>query len=174
MKSYSKVGVGVKLIVGLISSQESNFSKAGRLLERKYGAVDMKSLVADFNHTDYYEEEFGRDLKRIFLSFKKLTDIKNLYKSKLHTQKIEKRLSSKFKRQVNIDPGYITLGKLVLFTTKNYSHRIYLNRGIYAEVALKFEANSFTPWPWTYPDYRTKEYIEFFNKVREIYKAELK
>lgn len=163
-----------KLIVGLISPQELKFSKALKLLEQKYGPIDLKSSVMGFTHTNYYEKEFGSNLKRIFLSFKKLTDIKNLHKSKLHTQKIEKRLSSKFKRRVNIDPGYITLGKLVLFTTKNYTHRIYLNRGIYAEVTLKFEGNSFTPWPWTYPDYRTKEYIEFFNKVRELYKAQFK
>lgn len=162
----------VKLIVGLISSQESKFSKASKLLEQKYGPIDLKSSVMRFTHTNYYEKEFGSNLKRIFLSFKKLTAIKNLYKSKLDTQKIERRLSSNLKRQVNIDPGYITLGKLVLFTTKNYSHRIYLNRGIYAEVTLKFEGNSFIPWPWTYPDYKTNEYIEFFTRVREIYKAQ--
>ena len=164
----------VKLIVGLISPQESKFSKASKLLEQKYGPIDLKSPVMGFMHTNYYEKEFGSNLKRIFLSFKKLIDIKNLYKSKLDTQKIEKRLSSKLKRQVNIDPGYITLGKLVLFTTKNYSHRIYLNRGIYAEVTLRFEENSFTPWSWTYPDYRTNEYIDFFNKVRKVYKTQLK
>ena len=168
-----KKPTGVKLIVGLISFQESKFSKASKLLEQKYGPIDLRSPVMGFTHTNYYEKEFGSNLKRIFLSFKKMIDIKNLYKSKLDTQKIERRLSSKLKRQVNIDPGYITLGKLVLFTTKNYSHRIYLNRGIYAEVTLKFEGNSFIPWPWTYPDYRTNEYIEFFNKVRQIYKAQV-
>ena len=82
-------------------------------------------------------------------------------------------LSSNNKRRVNIDPGYISLDKLVLFTTKNYSHRIYLNEGIYAEVTLKFERKSFVPLPWTYPDYKTLEYIDFFNKIRETYKDQI-
>ena len=162
-----------KLIIGLFTSQESRFSQVKQLLEKKYGSIDLVSPVMDFTHTKYYEQEFGSNLKRIFFSFERLINTEAMYKLKLYTGNIEKRLMHRSKRQVNIDPGYVSLAKLILLTTKDYSHRIYLKKDIYAEVTLKFEGNSFIPWPWTYPDYRTNEYIKFFNKVRQIYKAQV-
>jgi len=164
---------GVKLIVGLISQSENMFDNVRYLLQKKYGNIDMKSGVMDFDHTNYYEKEFGSNLKKIFFSFRNLLRTKDMFKIKIHTIKIEKRLTIQGKRQVNIDPGYVTMDKLVLFTTKNYGHRVYLNNGIYAEITLKFESNTFIPWPWTYQDYKTKGYIDFFNKVRNIYKRQL-
>ena len=80
MESYSKVGVWVKLIAGLIYAQESKFSRARKLLEQKYGPIDLSSSVTDFNHTNYYEKEFGLNLKRIFFSFKELIARENLFK----------------------------------------------------------------------------------------------
>lgn len=174
MPAHRKDNNRVKLFAGLISGSETNFTEARKFLERKYGAVDLASAVLPFAHTDYYEEEFGPGLKRIFFSFKKLARRENIYKSKLVTNSIEIRLSlGATKRVVNIDPGYLTLDKIVLFTTKNYTHRIYLSRGIYAEATLKFEGKSYAPWPWTYPDYKTQQYIDFFNRMREIYKKDL-
>jgi hypothetical protein len=82
--------------------------------------------------------------------------------------KIEKRFSIANKRQINIDPGYLSLDKVVLATHKDYSHRLYLGKGIYGEVTLFFKDKTFNPFPWTYPDYRTHEYINFFNDAREI------
>ena len=83
-----------------------------------------------------------------------------------------KRYAAKGKRSVNIDPGYLDLAKVVLFSTKDYSHRIYLDKGIYAEVTLFYKDNRFNPWPWTYPDYRTSEYLGIFKSIREIYKRQ--
>jgi hypothetical protein len=74
-------------------------------------------------------------------------------------------------RSVNIDPGYLDLAKLVLFSTKDYTHRIHVGKGIFAEVTLYFQDDSFNAWPWTYPDYKTKEYIGIFNTIRGIYKS---
>jgi hypothetical protein len=87
---------------------------------------------------------------------------------KLRTNTLERELSSCGKRAVNIDPGYITLSKAVLATTKNYSHRIYLREGIYAEITLAWEKGTFTPRPWTYPDYRTDTAVSFFNRARKL------
>ncbi|OGX43889.1 MAG: hypothetical protein A3G38_03040 [Omnitrophica WOR_2 bacterium RIFCSPLOWO2_12_FULL_51_8] len=77
------------------------------------------------------------------------------------------------RRLVNIDPGYLDLAKLVLASTKDYRHRIYLERGIYVEITLFYQRKTFNPWEWTYPDYRSREYIEVFNRIREIYKKQL-
>jgi hypothetical protein len=174
--------VPVKLIVGLISSEPSRFIAAGHILEKKFGRIDEETLSLDFSHTRYYEEEFGKNLKRKFLSFKKLIPVKRNYAIKLYTNKIEKRLSrnngrtiyGERSRTINIDPGYISPAKLVLFTTKNRSHRIYLDKGIYGDLELQFIKKSFHPLEWTYPDYRTREYIDFFNSVRALYLKQIK
>ena len=73
------------------------------------------------------------------------------------------------KRRINIDPGYINAGKLVLATTKDWQHRLYLGEGIYGEVTLRFKGVSFSVWEWTYPDYQTADYIEIFNLIRELF-----
>jgi len=164
----------VKLVVGLLSNQRGRFSRIKIMLEKRYGPVDFVSPLLDFNHTRYYESEFGPDLKRIFYSFKKPLKNKNLETVKLYCRKLESRFSIKNKRVVNIDPGYVTAGKLILFTTKNYSHRIFLGKGIFAEVTLKYEKGSFSAWPWTYPDYRTRDYINFFTEVRSLYMKQIK
>ena len=73
------------------------------------------------------------------------------------------------RRRINIDPGYVSDSKLILATTKDYFHRIYLNYGIYAEVTLKWRKSSFEPLEWTYPDYRSREYINILNNIRNAY-----
>ncbi len=159
----------VKLIAGLIFKENTAAQKAKSILSRHFGRIDFESPVLPFKHTDYYREEFGANLKRQFLSFQKLIDPAALSRIRVLTNKIEIKLSAGKKRLINIDPGYLDLAKLVLATTKDYSHRIYLNGGIYAEVALFFEDKRFKPYSWTYPDYQTAEYAEIFHKIRDIY-----
>lgn len=122
-----------------------------------------------FTYTAYYEKELGYNLKRIFLSFNKLIGLEKIYKIKIYTNRLEEVLSVQGRRQINIDPGYLDASKLVLLSTKDYSHRIYLRNGIYAEATLVFKNKTFGPWPWTYPDYKTDTYINIFNSIRQIY-----
>lgn len=168
----AKFNPPVKLIAGFIFSDRLALESALRSLERKFGLVDFKSPVLDFTHTSYYEKEMGKDLKRLFVSFSKLIPPETLPSVKLFTNKIERKLSRNNLRRVNIDPGYLDLSKLILATTKDFRHRIYLNRGIYAEITLYFQKDSFTSWEWTYPDYRTKEYLDIFNCIRQNYYAQ--
>ena len=70
---------------------------------------------------------------------------------------------------INIDPGYLDSAKYILATTKDYIHRIYLDKGIFAEITLYFRDNAFWPGEWTYRDYKTKEYADILIKIREIY-----
>lgn len=163
----------VKLIIGFIFKEESFLNRAKILLRKHFGEIDFESPILPFVHTNYYEEEFGKDLKRKFVSFNKLIDPCDLPKIKIMTNKTEKKLSRGVKRTINIDPGYLDLSKLILASTKNYKHRIYLNSGIYAEVTLFYEKKSFRPWVWTYPDYQTTEYIAIFNQIRNIYNQQL-
>jgi hypothetical protein len=157
----------VKLIVGMISPREELFAAARRELTAAYGQVDHVSPVWPFDFTAYYAPEFGENLLRQFLSFVELIDPAGLAEVKLHTNALEQGHSLQGRRQINLDPGYVDLSKLVLATTKNHQHRIYLGQGIYAEVTLRYTHKSFRPWPWTYSDYSTEHYVQFFNQVRE-------
>lgn len=166
----------VKLICGMISAHEELFEKASRLLQERFGEIDLKSEVMPFDHTDYYAKEMGEGLKRLFVSFSRLIPPESLAEIKLFTNGIESMFlkPGTENRMINLDPGYVAPNKLVLATTKDYAHRIYLGKGIFAEVTLKFYNGSFRPWEWTYPDYRTEGYIEFFNRVRRIYLDQLR
>ncbi|MFA5362097.1 MAG: DUF4416 family protein [Candidatus Omnitrophota bacterium] len=164
----------VKLIVGFIFNDDNVYRKVKAILSRRFGAIDFESGVIPFRYTDYYEKEFGRDLKRSFVSFKKLVPLDRLARIKIITNSIEHSLAVKNRRTINIDPGFVDLAKLVLATTKDFCHRIYLNRGICAEVTLFYKGKSFRHWEWTYPDYRTPEYIAIFNHIRELYSKQLK
>lgn len=166
--------IPVKLICGFIFSDEEALKKAFRILYRKFGKIDFESESQSFNYTDYYEKEFGSGLKRKFISFEKLIYPHNLSAIKIFTNKTEEKLSIGGKRIINIDPGYIDASKLVLATTKDYNHRIYLSKGIFAEVTLSFKGNSFVPWQWSYPDYRSENYIKIFNQIRSSYLKQVK
>lgn len=169
MKKIAKYNLKVKLVIGFIYKDEAIFIKAQERLKKKFGKIDFISGCLDFNYTDYYEVEMGKALKRRFISFTKLIPIQDLYRIKLYTNRLETRFLTGKSRQVNIDPGYLDLAKLVLATTKDYAHRIFLRKGIFAEITLSFKGNSFSANEWTYMDYRSKEYIDIFNQIRKLY-----
>lgn len=158
----------VKLIVGFIYKDEAFFVESSKMLKKRFGRVDFESGPIDFKNTSYYEKEMGAGLKRRFVSFAKLVSIEELYRIKLYTNRLESRNLDSGMRRVNIDPGYIDPAKLVLASTKDYSHRIYLRKGIFAEVALTYRGGTFTPNDWTYPDYCSAEYIGIFNQIRRL------
>ncbi len=164
----------VKLIAGFIFAKEEQYLRAKKIMARFFSAPDFETEVLSFEHTGYYAGEFGTGLKRVFLSFRRLIPAERLAEIKIITNRIESRLSVNGRRTVNIDPGYIDLAKLVLATTKDYSHRIYLGSGISAEVTLFYSKGDFQSWPWTYPDYCTPEYRRAFCRIREIYSAQIK
>ncbi|MBI4582261.1 MAG: DUF4416 family protein [Planctomycetes bacterium] len=168
----------VNLICGLMSNDPDLMARAVRLLQQHQGPTDAVSDLWPFDTTDYYAVEMGDDLQRQFISFERLIDPGQLAGIKLLTNTLEQRVCHdvglpEHQRRVNLDPGYISLSKLVLATTKDYSHRVYVGSGIYAEATLHYENGRWTAWPWTYPDYAGPRYHAFFDRVREGYKAKL-
>jgi len=159
----------VKLITGFIYKDEAIFIKARDKLRKKFGRIDFESEGIDFNYTNYYESEMGKELKRRFISFAKLIPIQDLYRIKLFTNRQEEKFLAAKNRTINIDPGYIDQAKVVLATTKDYAHRIFLRKGIFAEITLTYRQDTFSCNEWTYPDYRTKAYIDIFNQIRKLY-----
>ncbi len=164
----------VKFIIGFIYSTEDVYKASKKILEKKFGPIDFQSRCIDFAFTDYYTKEMGQPLFRKFLSFKKLQKCEKAVTDKLFCIKLEKKYAIGGRRTINIDPGYLNEAKLVLTTTKDFSHRIHLGKGVYAEVTLRFENKCFSELPTTFPDYRTKEYKDIFNSIRKIYRDQIK
>jgi hypothetical protein len=78
------------------------------------------------------------------------------------------------RREANIDPGYLLLERLVLATGKNFSHRIYVGRGIYADLTLIYQRGAYRALPWTYPDYAGAPLGRFLAAVRRKYAVDLR
>jgi hypothetical protein len=164
----------VKLICAVTFAPHINLDDVQDSLEGAYGLVDNKSAIIDFNHTDYYTPEMGPNLKKALFSFEIPFDPKDLWLAKRTAIDIESVFIKNDKRQINLDPGYLETSKLVLASTKNFSHRIYLNQGIYGEVTLMYVDGEFQKLPWTYPDYLDDRFIEFLTKIRTEYKNSLR
>jgi hypothetical protein len=158
----------VKLVIGMLAKNKKLFDMAEEFFIKRFGPIDYESPALLFNYTDYYKKEMGSPLKRQFISFEKPISPEKITDIKLFTNSIEEKLCVHKKRRINIDPGYMSDSKLVLATTKEHFHRIYLNKGIYAEVTLYWRKGSFQPFEWTYPDYRTREYIDILNAIRKV------
>jgi len=172
--SQPKAPPKVKLIASIFALDEEYITGAIQDLSDLFGPIDWISELIPFNRTKYYEREMGWPLIRRFISFEMLVDPGDIADIKLKTNRLETKYSIDNKRCVNIDPGYVALERLVLATGKNYTHRIYLKDGIYADLTLIFQKGSFSPLPWTYPDYKEEKIIQWFNKVREKYKDQLR
>lgn len=164
-----------KIIAGFIYSSDDDYRSAAGILAEKFGAIDFDSLEKRFEHTDYYEDEMGKGLKRRFVSFAGLADPGELSAIKIFTNGVEEKFlfEGTSRRRVNIDPGLLSEPKLVLASTKNFTHRIYIGSSIWAEVTLRYIGDSYTTLEWTYPDYAKKETIAFFNAVRKEYRKSL-
>ncbi|MEE9564381.1 MAG: DUF4416 family protein [Candidatus Hydrothermarchaeaceae archaeon] len=151
-----------KIFCGMMYRGESVFEQALKMLVEKFGDIEKLGEPYAFNFTDYYEKEMGRGLKKRFAVFHNPIDGAELAEIKLFTNMLEKKLSIDGRRQVNVDPGYITRTNLVLATTKEFPHRIYLKDGIFAEVTLLFKRDGCKFLDWAYPDFREQKTCDFF------------
>ncbi|OGL41760.1 MAG: hypothetical protein A2043_06330 [Candidatus Schekmanbacteria bacterium GWA2_38_9] len=164
-----------KLFFAIMYADDGIYKSALKDLNEKFGEIDKESKAFEFNMTGYYEGEMGRGLLKRFVTAKDLIDKERLAEIKNLTNSIEESYARENRnRTINIDPGYITSSKLVLATTKNYSHRIYLRDGIFAEVTFNFRKNSIEFNPWTYSDYKLSVTTEFFIETHRKYMEALK
>lgn len=165
----------VKYFAGITYNPNFNgLQDALSLLEKSISVIELKSEPYDFSYfTDYYQSEMGSDLMKSFIVFTDLYSPENLPKYKIDSNEIEKNFIIKNNRQINIDPGYVSEAKVVLATTKNYDHRIYLGEGIFGDIHLKFTNKNFQAQSWTYPDYKQDKVIQFFEELRQNYFKQL-
>jgi len=164
----------VKLIASIFSADPAQIDRAQAALEARFGPVDFRSELLPFDHTDFYAPEFGAGLVRRIVAFERLVDPADLPDIKLATNALEAEMSVGGKRTVNVDPGYVSEGKLILASTKDHRHRIYLGKGIYGEITLHYHRGGFQAWEWTYPDYASARYREIFAQIRARYREQLR
>lgn len=169
--------VPVKLFSGILLSGELQSGEVESVLRERFGPIDHRVGPIPFDFTEYYRQEMGDRLTRVFCSFEQLVDPGSLAHAKRQTHAIEdgfRREGPGTHRSVNIDPGYIEQSKVVLASTKNFYHRVYLDQGIFAEVTMHFRNNTYQFFPWTYPDYKSRDYLHFFIRMRQIYRSQLR
>ncbi|MBU0753691.1 MAG: DUF4416 family protein [Planctomycetes bacterium] len=137
---------------------------------KDFGEALIISQVIAFDFTEYYTADMGSPLVRRFYLYPPGFDPASLPEIKLRTNAMEteaaRTLDLGVSRPLNLDPGYLTLSKVILASTKDHMHRIYLRDGIYAECTLYYQHKTYRPWPWTFPDYASDTYIRFFNEIR--------
>ena len=163
-----------KLVIGLLLNDKKLLHDVALDLEKAFGTIDWTGPWMAFNYTDYYAAEMGKPLHRCMLVFRELIEQLDLAAIKLQTNDIERNYADAGRRKVNIDPGYLLYERFVLATGKNYSHRIYIGRGIYADLTLIYQQGAYQSLPWTYPDYKDEAMGDFLLQVRRKYGEDLK
>lgn len=171
----------VKLIVGMFSGAEGLFELAEEGMANLWGLIDVRSEVMAFTQTRYYEKEMGANLLRKFVSFDALIDPGRLAEIKHQSNALEADYAAcpegralGVERPINLDPGYIEPSKLVLATTKNFSHRVYIGQSMYAEPTLQYCRGKWRAWPFTFPDFGSGVYDEFLNRARKRFMEQSK
>jgi hypothetical protein len=157
----------VKLICGITISPKLSLDPVIENLENTFGLIDHRSDIIDFIHTDYYVSEMGVGLKKLLVSFERPFHPQDIWLAKRSTIDIESIYEEGGMRRVNLDPGYVEPSKLILASTKNFSHRIYLQQGIYAEITMTYAGGQYHKLPWTYPDYQEPAFLKFLEIARE-------
>jgi hypothetical protein len=154
--------------VAAFSANEELLASTWDQLQQAWGPIADLSPAFDFVESEYYHATMGTGLKKQLALFRDFCDPSDLSDRKLFCNQLESKFAvvSPPYRPVNIDPGYVSLTKLVLASTKNREHRIYLKDGVYAEVTLAFREQSWQPMPWTYADYRRDDFRAFLATAR--------
>lgn len=163
-----------KLVIGFFLKEKDLVVPVVKALTEKFGPVDIVSSWLPFNFTTYYEPEMGKSLFRRMLAFERLIKQSTLSEIKRITNDLEQAYSKNSKRMVNLDPGYMLRERFVLATGKNFSHRIYIGKRIYADLTLIYSKGRFIKLPWTYPDYAEQNMLVYLERVRNKYVIDLK
>jgi hypothetical protein len=162
----------VKLFFGILYSDRSRLESAMTLLEERYGSRDYQSAAFPFRETDYYADEMGKPIFRVFISFTRLISPGDLAEIKIEANQIENSVSVRGSRKVNLDPGYMDYDKVVLASAKYNGQKIYLDLGIWADLTLHYEKGAFHPYPWSFPDFKQGIYDQVFLDIRMLFKKQ--
>lgn len=163
-----------KLFLSILSSRwEFFWPDLLNTLEQKFGRTDYLTDLISFTETSYYDRELGHPVSRRLLTFNPLVELDSLAYVKLTTNGLEESFRKDGNRIFNLDPGLITLERLVLATGKNFTHRIYLTRGIWADLTLIFYRGDWQDLAWTFPDYSSEKIKKHLRTIRSRYHEQI-
>jgi hypothetical protein len=163
-----------KLFIATLHADEAILEKAIEELSLQYGETDFVSEDFVFDVTDYYEAEMGSGLMRRFVSFKRLIDPSELASIKINSNCVEEKYRTASGRKINLDPGIIDYTKMVLASAKYGGQKIYLRDGIYADMTLVMVKGKWESFSWGFPDFKSGRYDAILNRIRDLYKAQMK
>lgn len=167
----------VALFLAVFSRYDEALDWARQCTVAAWGPIALESESFAFQETRFYEKTMGTDLKKVLIAFETLVDPASLPQLKLQTNQWEQQYAQQHRvaepRPLNLDPGYLTEAKLILASTKDRDHRIYLGSGIFAENTLFYHAGAWQQRPWTYPDYQRADYHQFLTRCRDYYRRRL-
>ncbi|PIE69336.1 MAG: GTP-binding protein [Deltaproteobacteria bacterium] len=174
--SKPTIPLPVKPVLSILSARWDRFWPGlRRILEERLSPIDHISETIPFTQTTYYNKELGTPITRRLISFEKLMPMDELPNIKLWTNTLENNHADpQGNRLVNLDPGYLNQERLVLATGKNFTHRIYLREGIWADLTLIFQRGAWVDLPWTFPDYATAEIKKHLTRIRTAYTHQLR
>lgn len=162
----------VKLFAGILYSNQKLFVKSLHLLQKKFGEIDYKSSSFKFNVSDYYFDEMGTNILRVFVSFEPIIFPDKISEIKILSNEIETSLTINESRKVNIDTGYLDYDKVVLASVKYNGNKIYLAKGVWADLTLHYKKGLYHPYPWSFPDFKSGIYNNVFQDIRTIFKKQ--
>ena len=164
-----------RLIISVINSSRDALADAVKALERKFGRVECETADIPCVNVECYQEEMGTDLSRRLFSFESPVPRAALAEIKQACARIEPmfadRMQDFYFRTVNIDPGILVPDNLVMTSSHERKHRVYLGHGVFAEVCLIHVNGHFSRLPWTHPDLCHPEAIELLNRVRGTFEV---
>lgn len=162
----------VLFVASVFTAYPAALDEARAALESRLGPPALALGPFPFTETGYYAATMGDSLQRCLFAFDRLAAVDGLPALKHWTNELEARFAGRpefpVARPMNVDPGYVTPGKLVLASTKDHAHRLYLGDGIFGEVTLWFRNGRWETWPWTYPDYASERFQAFFRDARAL------
>lgn len=173
MSKETRQSKAVLIVAGMYKTNEC-YEKALLLLTKKFGKESHTSEEFIFSYSNYYSKEMGENLKKKIIVFEKMVSRDYLVKAKKITDKIEATFLENGKRNINLDPAILTLENFILATNKNFTHRIFLSKNVFADLTLIYKKNEgYTSLPWTYSDYSSENIKKFLNKTRELFYSRL-
>jgi uncharacterized protein DUF4416 len=167
----SDVVAPVKLFVVTLHRDPAILESVTSELIKLFGPIDWQSEDFAFDVTDYYENEMGSGLLRRFLSFQNLMMPDEIADIKIRTNELENKYHNEDKRQINLDPGYLDTYKVVLASTKFGGQKIYVGKGIYADMTLVMYKGQWEGFAWGFPDFKSRRYDAVLSKIRDLYKG---
>lgn len=165
------------LIYASFSKYPDLLARLPTILADEFGPLSLVSPPFAFTETRYYEPTMGPNLLKQLFAGEELQPADCLPSIKTQCNRIEERIAREgrypVERPLNLDPGYLDLSKLILATTKDHAHRLYLGQGIFGEITLSYRDKDWHAQPWTYPDYNRAEVRDFLHAAREICRERL-